>query len=73
MLFPYAPSYREPIYQLMDRELDVDWYFCGDAERNLKMFDYTLLKHCDLTMQEKNLFGPIGYYKALVSTKNLDD
>lgn len=65
MLFPYAPSYREPIYQLMDRELDVDWYFCGDAERNLKMFDYTLLKHCDLTMQEKNLFGPIGYYKGI--------
>lgn len=40
MLFPYAPSYREPIYKLMDEELDVDWYFCGNANRNLKMLNY---------------------------------
>lgn len=69
MLFPYAPSYREPIYQLMDRELDVDWYFCGNAVRNLKMFDYSLLQHCDLSMQEKGLFGPISYYKGIKQLK----
>ena len=43
MLFPYTPSYREAIYKLMDKELDVDWFFCGNAKRNLKMFDYSLL------------------------------
>ena len=43
MLFPYAPSYREAIYKLMDKELDVDWFFCGNAKRNLKLFDYSLL------------------------------
>ena len=51
MLFPYAPSYREAIYKLMDKELDVDWFFCGNAKRNLKLFDYSLLKHCDLSME----------------------
>ena len=24
MVFPYAPSYREPIYELMDKELTVN-------------------------------------------------
>lgn len=65
MLFPYAPSYREPIYQLMDKELDVDWYFCGNAKRNLKMFDYSLLRHCDLSMSEEKLIGSIVYYKGI--------
>ena len=65
MLFPYTPSYREGIYKLMDEELDVDWFFCGNAKRNLRMFDYSLLKHCDVTMEETKLFGPIVYYKGI--------
>lgn len=64
MLFPYAPSYREPIYQLMDKELDVDWYFAGNATRNLKMFNYKLLKRCNLSMEEKPIVGPVSYYKG---------
>ncbi len=65
MIFPYAPSYREPIYQLMDRELDVEWFFCGNAKRNLKLFDYNTLKDCNLSMKEKKLVGPITYYQGL--------
>lgn len=65
MLFPYTPSYREAIYKLMDKELEVDWFFCGNAKRNLKMFDYSLLKRCNLTMEEKKFFGPIVYYKGV--------
>ena len=65
MLFPYAPSYREAIYKLMDKELDVDWFFCGNAKRNLKLFDYSLLKHCDLSMEEKKILGPVVYYKGI--------
>ena len=65
MLFPYAPSYREAIYKLMDKELDVDWFFCGDAKRNLKLFDYSLLKHCDLSMEEKKVLGTVVYYKGI--------
>lgn len=65
MLFPYAPLYREAIYKLMDKELDVDWFFCGDAKRNLKMFDYSLLKNCNLSMREKKIFGSVVYYKGI--------
>jgi len=65
MLFPYAPKYREPIYQLMDKDLDVDWFFCGNAERPLKLFDYQLLKRCDLSMQEKSIGGHISYYRGV--------
>lgn len=67
MLFPYAPSYREPIYQLMDKEFDVQWFFCGDAERQLKLFNYTLLKHCDLSMSEKKVIGPFTKYEGIDS------
>lgn len=67
MLFPYAPSYRKSIYQLMDQELRVDWFFCGDAIRPLKLLDYQLLSRCNLTMRERQLFGPITYYKGLTS------
>lgn len=65
MLFPYTPSYREAIYKLMDKELDVDWFFCGNAKRNLKLFDYSLLKHCNLSMKECKILGPIVYYKSI--------
>lgn len=69
MLFPYAPSYREPIYQLMDKELDVDWFFCGNATRNMKMFNYHLLKHVDLTMKEIKIVGSFTKYKGLDKLK----
>lgn len=65
MLFPYTPSYREGIYKLMDKELEVDWFFCGNAKRNLKMLDYSVLRHCNLTLEEKKIFGPIVYYKGI--------
>lgn len=65
MLFPYTPSYREAIYKLMDKELEVDWFFCGNAKRNLKLFDYSLLNHCNLSMKECKIWGPIIYYKGI--------
>ena len=68
MIFPYAPSYREGIYRLMDKELKIDWFFCGNAKRNLKLLDNSLLKNCDLTMQEKSI-GAITYYKGIKKIK----
>lgn len=65
MVFPYAPKYREAIYQLMDRELNIDWFFCGNAQRNLKLFDYSLLRHCDLSMREERIIGPVTAYKGM--------
>lgn len=64
MLSPYAPSYREGIYTLMDKELKLDWYFCGNAKRPLKLLDYSCLNKCNLDLQEKYLFAGIDYYKG---------
>lgn len=65
MLFPYAPAYRGPIYELMDRELSVDWFFCGDAERPMKLYDYSRLKNCNLSMKEKQLIGPFVRFDGI--------
>lgn len=52
MIFPYAPSYREAIYKLMDREMDIDWYFAGNCKPNMKLLDYSKLKNVDLSLEE---------------------
>lgn len=65
MLFPYAPSYREAIYKLMDKELEIDWFFCGNARRNLRLLDYSVLKHCNLSMEETKICGSVVYYKGI--------
>lgn len=69
ILFPYAPSYRKPIYQLMDNEFDIDWFFCGNAERPLRLLDYRLLKNCNLEMKEKKVIGPFTKYQGLSTLK----
>ena len=66
MLFPYAPSYREGIYRLMDKKLDVDWYFAGNAIRNLRLLDYSVLRSCNLSMKEKHIFSStLTRYKGI--------
>lgn len=65
MLFPYAPSYREAIYKLMDKEFDIDWYFCGNAKRNLRLLDYNILNRCNLELRERKVYGRITYYQGV--------
>ena len=65
MLFPYAPAYRGPIYELMDREFDVDWYFCGNAKRPLKLYDYSKLQKCDLSLKEEKIIGPFVKFTGI--------
>lgn len=65
MLFPYAPAYRELIYKKIDENLEVDWFFCGDAKRPLKLLDYSILKRCDLSMKEEKIVGPFHRYKGI--------
>ena len=65
MLFPYAPSYREAIYRKMDARMDVHWFFAGNAERNLRLLDYSVLKSCNLNMSERNIIGPVTRYAGI--------
>lgn len=63
MIFPYAPSYRQAIYELMDNRFDIDWYFAGNREANLKLYDYKRLRNCDLRLHETKILGPLVRYK----------
>ena len=44
LIYNFAQHYRANIFTLMDRELDIDFYF-GDHYLNIKKMDYSLLKH----------------------------
>lgn len=64
-LFPYAPNYREPIYRLIDDAYDVDWFFCGNSERNLVFMDYSVLRNVNLFLKECRVFNVFSYYRGL--------
>lgn len=44
LIYNFAQHYRTNIFTLMDKELDVDFYF-GDHYQNVKKMDYSLLTH----------------------------
>lgn len=64
MVFPYAPSYREPIYKLMDEEFECTFFFCGNSNRGLKHMDYSHLKNVNLQLQEGKK-GPFLFYNGI--------
>lgn len=64
MVFPYAPSYRESVYKLMDNEFDCTFFFCGNSDRGLKYMDYTHLKNVNLDMRE-TMKGPFRFYNGI--------
>lgn len=64
MVFPYAPSYREPIYKLMDEEFDCTFYFCSNADYGLKYMDYSHLKNVNTDMTETRK-GPFLFYSGI--------
>lgn len=68
MVFPYAPSYREPIYKLMDEEYNCTFFFCGNSNRGLKYMDYSQLKDVNQQLQEGRK-GPFLFYYGI---SNLD-
>ena len=64
MVFPYAPSYREPIYSLMDEAFDCTFFFCGDSHRNLKYMDYSVLKHVNTELKDSSWHG-LRFYRGI--------
>lgn len=68
MIFPYAPSYREAIYRLMDETWDIDWYFAENCDPHLKLLDYPVLKRVDLSLKERRI-GPFSNLKGVGALK----
>lgn len=62
MIFPYAPTYRERIYRMIDEAFDVDWYFAGNAERDLRFLDDSILKKVDHSLREVTCAGGVQRY-----------
>ena len=59
-----AAKYRAPIFQLMDKELDVDWYY-GNQIGDIKEMDSSKLKKVT-KLRRTNLKGPL-YWQHGVS------
>lgn len=62
LIFPYAPAYRQAIYELIDDDFRPDWWFAGNAVRPLKQYEYSRLRSCSLDMLERKVVGPIERY-----------
>lgn len=56
-IFNVAPHYRAQIYQMIDNELNADFYI-GDSAEKLKLMDYHSLLGYKATIKNVKLFGP---------------
>lgn len=65
LIYNFAQHYRTNIFTLIDRNLDIDFYF-GDHYLNVKKMDYSLLTN--KVKEVKNLhFGPIGWQTDIIT------
>lgn len=55
-----AAHYRAPIYQLLDKEIGLD-FVVGDKQADIKKMDYSLLKN--KVTEVHNVYFPHGYYQ----------
>jgi len=72
-LFNYAPHYRAPIYELMDKELGCDFYFGDTVGTPIKEMDVSKLKGFKKTLKRKtvsrwNYFWLSGCLKPIFKT-----
>ncbi len=63
VIYNMAAKYRAPIFQLMDKELDVDWYF-GEPIGDIKELDTSILKK--VTKLKQNTFRCLTWQKGVL-------
>lgn len=63
--------YRKAIYELMDKELDVDFYFGDKRSGGIAPYDASLLKHNKGTLHNINI-GPFYWQKGALSLLKSD-
>ncbi len=68
VIYNMAAKYRAPIFQLMDREIDIDWYY-GHQIDDIKEMDSSLLKRVS-KLRRSNILGPIYWQHGVVSLIN---
>lgn len=63
-----GPHYRWPIYNLMSKTFDMDFYF-GEKLSNkeeIKIFDYKNLRGFQHCLENKKIYGPLWYQKGVL-------
>lgn len=64
-----APSYREAIFSLIDKEFECDWYV-GDRVADIKTLNYSLLNNVTVVKNYFLLGSPLYYQSGIVSLIN---
>lgn len=68
LIYNYAQHYRKGIFALLDKNLNIDFFF-GDKISDIKQFDYKLLqgfrKECKSIVIYKNIYFQTGVIKLL--------
>ena len=68
VIYNMAAKYRAPIFQLMDNEMDIDWYY-GYQIDDIKEMDSSLLKRVT-KLRRSNIIGPIYWQHGAASLIN---
>ena len=71
VIYNMAAKYRAPIFLLMDREMDVDWYY-GHQIDDIKEMDSSLLKRVS-KLRRSNILGPIYWQHGVTKLMNNSD
>ncbi|TDD76989.1 glycosyltransferase [Flavobacterium caseinilyticum] len=66
LIYNFAQHYRTAIFTLLDKELEVDFYF-GNKMDGIKKMDYTLLSNFKRELTNVKLFSTIYWQRGAVS------
>lgn len=66
LLYNYAQHYRAAIFILLDKEIDIDFYF-GDKMADVKKMDYSELNNFIKELKNIKLFSSIYWQKGAIS------
>lgn len=67
-IFNVAPHYNAPIYNLMDKELNCDFYLGDRVPYQIELMKYDSLKGYKKILKNKKIFGNFYWQKGAVST-----
>nr|WP_315215432.1 glycosyltransferase [uncultured Flavobacterium sp.] len=66
LIYNYAQHYRADIFSLLDKELDIDFYF-GDKMDDVKKMDYSLLENFKSELKNIKIFSAFYWQKGAIS------
>lgn len=66
LVYNFAQHYRTNIFSLLDKELDVDFYF-GDSMDDVKKMDYSIFHNAVTEVKNKH-WGPIEWQSGIIRT-----